>query len=114
MSQLAYDLTFTQNFNATQLDTLAREAYTLFHKSNKSELLIKYAVMISDLYEVIGRLDRSAEYLVRIGNEIHGAPIIVALFFEQAGMRFLKMKQYRKFALYLAQAGMNYSSVGQS
>ena len=73
----------------------------MFHKSSKSELLIKYAVMISDLYEVIGRLDKSADYLVRIGNEIHGAPIIVALFFEQAGLRYLKMKQYRKFALYV-------------
>ena len=111
LSQLAYDLTFSATMNSTQLDTLAREAYTLFHKSTKSELLIKFAVMISDLYEVIGRLDKSAEYLVRIGNEIHGAPIIVALFFEQAGLRYLKLKQYRKFSLYIAQAGMAYSSV---
>ena len=100
--------------NSQQLDQQAREAYSLYHKSNKSDLLIKYAVMVSELYEVLDRLDQSAGYLVRIANEIQGAPIIVALFFEQAGLQYLKLKQYRKFAFFTVQAAMNYSSVGQT
>ena len=72
--------------NSQQLEQQIKEAYSLYHKSNKSDLLIKYAVMVSELYEMLDKLELSAAYLVRIANEIQGAPIIVALFFEQAGL----------------------------
>ena len=46
--------------NLQQLDQNVREAYSLYLKSNKSDLLIKFAIMISELYEILGRLEQSA------------------------------------------------------
>jgi hypothetical protein len=48
----------------------------------KIDPLIKFSAMASELYEVLDRLEKSAEILVKIANEITGAPIIIALFFE--------------------------------
>ena len=41
--------------------------------------------MVSELYEIINKYEKSAKYLVKIANEIPRAAIIVALFFERAG-----------------------------
>lgn len=38
--------------------------------------------MTTELYELLDRLEHSANAFTRIANEIQGAPIIVALFFE--------------------------------
>ena len=84
----------------SNLETQAREAYSLYHKSNKLDLLIKYSILISEMYEILGKRDQAAAYLVRIANEIPRAPIIVALFFEQAGLQYLNMLSYRKYAFY--------------
>ena len=65
-------------------------------------MLIKFAVLIAEMFEVIDKLELSAQYLIRIANEIQGAPVIVALFFEQAALNYLKLKQYRKFSFYMA------------
>lgn len=70
--------------------------------------------MVSELYEILGRLEQSAQYLVKIANEIPRAAIIVALFFERAGLQYLKQKQYRKFAYYTSLAAMNFSSANQT
>jgi hypothetical protein len=61
-------------------------------KSNKSDLLIKYTIMISEMYEIINKHDKAAHYLVKIANEIPRAAIIVALFFERAAFMYLKIK----------------------
>jgi hypothetical protein len=39
--------------------------------------------MISEMYEIINKHDKSAYFLVKIANEIPRAAIIVALFFER-------------------------------
>ena len=36
--------------------------------------------------------------------------MIIALFFEQAALQYLKLKRYRKFGFYMVQAAMNYSA----
>jgi len=77
-----------------------REAYLLFWESNKSEFLIKFVVIISELYELLGRLDQSAHYLVKLANEIPNVHLMAAMFFERAALFFLKMKSYRKFAFF--------------
>ena len=59
-------------------------------KSNKSDLLIKFAITVSELYSILGRLEMSAQYLVKIANDIRKAAIIVALFLERAGLQYLK------------------------
>lgn len=82
LAQLAWGLYSQGTIDLARLETNAREAYTLYHKSAKSDLLIKYTLMISEMYHVIDKLEIAAQYLVRIANEIQGAPIIVALFFE--------------------------------
>lgn len=40
-----------------KLETSTREAYTLYHKSSKSDLLIKYAVLVSEMFETIDKLE---------------------------------------------------------
>ena len=70
--------------------------------------------MISEMYEIINKHEKSAQYLVKIANEIPRAAIIVALFYERAAFQYLKIKQYRKFAYYQSLAAMNYSSANQS
>jgi len=43
--------------NHEALDKQIRDAYILFWESNKSEFLIKFVVIVSELYEILGRLD---------------------------------------------------------
>mmetsp|Transcript_3545 Transcript_3545/g.6037 ORF Transcript_3545/g.6037 Transcript_3545/m.6037 type:complete len:239 (+) Transcript_3545:37-753(+) len=97
-----------------QLESNVKEAYGLYHKSNKGHLLTKFVILISELFDVLDRTETSASYLLRIANVIQGAPLIVALFFEQAALKFLKLKQYRKFGFYMMQAALNFSSLGMN
>lgn len=55
-------------------------AYQLYHKSNKSQYLIRYALLVSELYDSIERYQDSANYLLRIANEIKDQSVIVPLF----------------------------------
>lgn len=57
LSTLTWGITSSGSIDYAKLETNTREAYTLYHKSSKSDLLIKYAVMISDMYEVIDKLE---------------------------------------------------------
>jgi hypothetical protein len=57
--------------------------------------------MISELYEMLEKIDLSAAYMSRIAYEIQGAPILIALFFEQAALQYLQLKKYRKFAFFM-------------
>ena len=36
--------------------------------------------------------------------------MVIALFYEQAALQFLRVKLYRKFGFYMVQAAMNYSN----
>lgn len=114
LSQVAYDLSNGYPIQIQQLEVQAREAYSLYHNSYQSDLLIKYAIMISELYEILERIDLSASYMSRIAYEIQGAPILIALFFEQAALQYLQLKKYRKFAFFMIQAGMNFNSAEQT
>ena len=57
MAQLSWGLTSTGNIDHLKLETSTREAYTLYHKSSKSDLLIKYAVLVSEMFETIDKLE---------------------------------------------------------
>lgn len=61
------------------------------------------------MYEILGRLDQAATYLVKLANEIPNAHLMVAMFFERASMFYLKMRSYRKFAFFCHQAAVNYN-----
>ena len=95
-----YDLQQTASINHAALDAQVKEAYSTYLKSNKLDLLIKFVIMISELYEILGRLDQSAAYLVKMANEIPDVNLMVAIFFERAGLFYLMQKSHRKFAFY--------------
>jgi hypothetical protein len=42
----------------------------LYHNSGKSDLLIKFAVKASELFEIIDRVDKSANFLSKIAYDI--------------------------------------------
>lgn len=102
LSSLVLELLHSQSFNLPQLEQSVREGYNLFMDSQKPELLIKYSLMISDMYEVLELPEQSANIMVKIANQIPKVYHYVALFYEQAAFKFLKKKMYRKFAYYTA------------
>jgi len=48
--------------------------------------LIKYTIIISELFEILDKPEMVAHYLIQTSYEIVGAPLITGLFSEQAGL----------------------------
>lgn len=107
-----YEIVNTQTFNKQALEQNIREGYHNYLDSNNADLLIKYSLMVAELYDVLEMPEQSAQWLIKIGNQIPKVPHYVALFFEQAAFNYLKKKMYRKFAYYTMQAALNYNVVG--
>lgn len=66
---------------------------------------------MSEMYDTLGKYQESANYLIKIANEIKDQSVIVPLFLEQAAYKYLHLKQFRKFALYMIQAGKSYEKL---
>lgn len=49
---------------------MVKDTYTLYHSSFKSDLLIKFAILAAEMYELLDRLEQSAAYFQRIASEI--------------------------------------------
>jgi hypothetical protein len=49
-------------------------------------LLIKYTIIICELFEILDKPEMAAKYLNQTSYEIVGAPLITGLFSEQAGL----------------------------
>jgi hypothetical protein len=92
------------------LEAAVKQTYSEYHSSFKSDLLIKFAICAAELYDLLERAEQSAQYYQRIASEIQGAPMIIALFYEQASLQYLKIRKYRKFCFYQLQAAMNYQA----
>jgi hypothetical protein len=73
--------------------------------------MIRSAIIIAEFYECLERFQDSANYLLKIASEIKDSSVIGPLFLEQAAFKFLHMKQYRKFALYMIMAGKSYEKL---
>jgi hypothetical protein len=94
-----------------EVDQQAENAFALYHKASKSQYLIRCALYLSDMYDAMERYHESAHYLIKIATEIKDQSVIVPLFLEQAAYKYLHMRQYRKFALYMIQAGKSYEKL---
>ena len=57
LSQLTFDLLYNQSINYKEIEQQVRETYTLYHSSFKSDLLIKFAILAAEMYEILDRLD---------------------------------------------------------
>jgi hypothetical protein len=79
-SQIAFDLNMTSPSNLKEIDSMMENTYMLYHRSNKSQFLIKCALYISELYDCLEKYQESANYLLRIANEIKDQSVIVPLF----------------------------------
>jgi len=82
MSNLAYDLTFNKQFTFKTLTDQIRDTYMLFHQSKRTELLVKFAIFSAELYEVLDKPDHAAKQLSKIAQDIQGAPLYNAIFYE--------------------------------
>ena len=58
--------------------------------------------MVSELYEILDRKDYSANYLVKLAEQISRNNWLAAMFLERAGFRYLQLGMHRKFAFYTA------------
>lgn len=70
LSQLAFDLIYNQSINLKEIEVMVKDTYTLYHSSFKSDLLIKFAILAAEMYELLDRLEQSAAYFQRIASEI--------------------------------------------
>jgi hypothetical protein len=61
-----------------------------------------------ELYEKLERPLEAANILLRMTSELKDNSVIIPLFQEQASYKYLQMKNFRKFALYLVLAGKSY------
>ena len=61
-----------------------------------------------ELYEKCERPLEAANVLLRMTSELKDNSVIIPLFQEQAAYKYLQMKNFRKFALYLVLAGKSY------
>eukprot|EP00347_Sterkiella_histriomuscorum_P023756 403333495 len=110
-STIAHDPNYAGQSYFKEVDQMIDNAYQLYHKSNKSQFLIRYALLVAELYDSLERYQESANYLLRISNEIKDQSVIIPLFQEQAAYKYLYMKQYRKFALHMILAGKSYEKL---
>lgn len=108
---LGYDPNIPASSMQKEIDQQAENAFALYHKASKSQFLIRSALYLTEMYDTLERYQESANYLIKIANEIKDQSVIVPLFLEQAAYKYLHMRQYRKFALYMIQAGKSYEKL---
>ena len=68
-------------------------------------------MLISELYDSLERYQESANFLMKIANEIKEQSVILPLFQEQAAFKYLYLRQFRKFALFMILAGKSYEKL---
>ncbi len=49
---------------------MMENSFMLYHRSNNSKFLIRSALTISELYDSLEKYQESANYLLRIANDI--------------------------------------------
>lgn len=82
LSELAYNLINNKTIAHKDLDNQIKETYKQYHAAYKSDLLIKFAILASEVYNILERAEQSAHYYQKIASEIQGAPMVIALFYE--------------------------------
>jgi hypothetical protein len=90
------------------VEAMMENAYQLYHKAGKIHHLLRCAIYMFELYEKLDKPFEAANILLRITNELKDNSVIIPLFQEQAAYKYLKMKNFRKFSLYLVLAGKSY------
>lgn len=68
---------------------MLENAYQMYHRAGKTQYLIRCGLYISEVYDCLERHQESANYLLRIANEIKDNTVLVPLFQEQAALKYL-------------------------
>jgi hypothetical protein len=82
LSTVIYDIINSQTLNTSSLEQAVREGYNLFLESNKPDLLIKYSLMVAELYDLLQLPEQAANCYIKIGQQIPKVYHYVAIFFE--------------------------------
>jgi hypothetical protein len=61
---------------------MADNAYNLYHKANRQQFLIRCALLISEMYDSLERYQESANFLIKIANEVKDSSVIAPLCLE--------------------------------
>jgi len=61
---------------------MVENIFTLYQKSQRPHFLIRAVLLIVELYDQLDRYADSANFLLRIANEIKEQSVIVPLFYE--------------------------------
>jgi hypothetical protein len=110
-AQLGFDPNMSIQSNAKEIDSMIETIYQLYQKASNIQFLIRATLFIVELYDALDRHQESANFLIRLTHEIKDQSVIIPLFLEQAAYKYLHLKQYRKFALYMILAGKNYEKM---
>lgn len=81
-SQVGFDITSLTPTNMKEIDSQIENSYNLYLKSGRSKYLIRSAILASEFYDSCERYQDSANYLIKIANEIKDQSVIVPLFLE--------------------------------
>jgi hypothetical protein len=68
---------------------MLENAYQMYHKAGKIQLIIRCAIYILEIYDCLERHQESANYLLRIANEVKDNSVIAPLFQEQLALKYL-------------------------
>ena len=88
-SMLAFNPDMVTNGNSKEVDSMIENAFMLYYRSGKSQHYIRSALYISEMYDALERYQESANYLLRIANDIKEQSVIIPLFQEQAAYKYL-------------------------
>mmetsp|Transcript_26089 Transcript_26089/g.35613 ORF Transcript_26089/g.35613 Transcript_26089/m.35613 type:complete len:101 (+) Transcript_26089:1316-1618(+) len=96
--------------NFKELLQMADNIYSMYERATNSSLQqIKFALMMTELFQKLRKHQQAADYFVKVAQAINSEKaIIISLFYEQAAYEYLKMQSFRKFSFYMYQAGQHY------
>lgn len=70
--------------------------------------MIKFTLMMTELFQVLGKNQEAADFLVRMATVLSNKAILKPLFYEQAAYEYLYLNKFRKFAFYMSLAAEGY------
>lgn len=83
----------------------------MYQRSGKLQYVLRCGIYISEIYDTLERSQECANTLLRLASEIRDNSVLVPLFQEQAAYKYLQLRNYRKFCLYMIMAGKSYEKL---
>ena len=116
-ARIAHDKFYAQT-NMKDVVATANGIYDLYSKgmsahANSSQSLIRFSLMMAELFQCFGEHGHAADFFVRLANKLADKAILKAMCFEQAAYEYLMLQQFRKFSYFMTLAGQSYERMGQ-